>query len=254
MTTQKNILFSISSDVQKHGQLRKALQAFPIQLALWNATEANTVVLNRPTEPTSGPLAALIRAIASQQPLAILIDDASVSETIKGTLVSSPATRRLPQLIWSSDTMALDPLLVQIQRVISETEAEKKIDCQRPLRPEAEDGIVLFNAGQYYKAHDPLEEAWNQEEAPDRDLYRALLQVSVAYHHCEKGNYRGGVKLLLRAKQWLAKLPDQCRGVDIGKFRQNALDVEAHLLSLGSEGIAKFDTSRIRPIAYQPID
>ncbi len=235
-------------------QLTARLQENHYNVSNWQTSEINDIILDRPTEPTTGPLADLIRDIATRQPTVIVIDEFTVSETILGLLTSSPATRRLPQLVWRSEAADLDSVLIDIRSVVNTAAAIKTIDCQRPLLPEALEGIKLFNAGQYYKAHDPLEEAWNQEETPDRDLYRALLQVSVAYHHCERGNYRGAVKLLLRAKQWLAKLPDQCRGVEIGQFRKNALEVEAHLLELGSDNMAAFETSRIAPIQFRLLD
>ena len=38
------------------------------------------------------------------------------------------------------------------------------------------DGIRLFNAGQYWRAHEALEAAWREEPGAVRDLYRGILQ------------------------------------------------------------------------------
>jgi len=50
---------------------------------------------------------------------------------------------------------------------------------------------------------------------PVRELYRAILQVGIAYYQIERGNHRGALKMLLRSVQWLAMLPDRCQGIDV---------------------------------------
>ncbi len=40
------------------------------------------------------------------------------------------------------------------------------------------------------------------ESGPVRDLYRAILQVGVAYYHITRGNHAGGLRMLRRCVQW----------------------------------------------------
>jgi hypothetical protein len=47
------------------------------------------------------------------------------------------------------------------------------------------------------------------------EVYRAVLQVAVAYFQIERGNYNGAAKMFLRLRQWIDPLPDYCRGIDI---------------------------------------
>ena len=68
------------------------------------------------------------------------------------------------------------------------------------------EGITLFNQGKFYQCHDALEEAWKQDRSLGRDLYRAILQIGIAYYQIKRGNYRGGLKMLLRVRQWLDPL------------------------------------------------
>jgi predicted metal-dependent hydrolase len=107
-------------------------------------------------------------------------------------------------------------------------------------------GIEKFNAGEYYAQHDLLEAQWMAEIRPIRDLYRAILQVGVAYYHITRGNYRGAHKMLLRSVQWLAILPDVCQGVDIRQLREDSAQVRAALETL-PEG-ASFDITFLRPV------
>ena len=112
-------------------------------------------------------------------------------------------------------------------------------------------GIRLFNQGEYYKCHDALEEAWRQETSPIRELYRSILQVGIAYFQIERGNYRGGMKMLLRVRQWLDPLPAHCRGVNIDQLRQDVDAVQRLLTQLGPDRIAGFDKTLFRPIDYE---
>lgn len=111
-------------------------------------------------------------------------------------------------------------------------------------------GIEQFNQREYFEAHETLEAAWNEDSTPGRELYRAILQVAVAYLQIERKNYRGAIKMFLRVRQWMNPLPDVCRGVDVKQLRQSAQKVHEKLSSLGTEGIAHFDISLLPPVVF----
>ena len=123
--------------------------------------------------------------------------------------------------------------------------------CIGRLHPDAVTGLELFNAREYFEAHEALETAWRDETGPVRNLYRGILQVGVAYHHILNGNYSGAVKLFQRCRQWLDPLPDTCRGIDLASFRKDFEAVEQTLLKHGPEGISSFDRAILKPIRYQ---
>ena len=72
--------------------------------------------------------------------------------------------------------------------------------------------LRLFNAGEYFEAHEALEEAWNEEHSQVRDLYRGILQIAVVYLHITRLNYNGAVKVYARSQKWLRDWPGICRG------------------------------------------
>jgi predicted metal-dependent hydrolase len=123
--------------------------------------------------------------------------------------------------------------------------------CQRPVSYLAIRGIEKFNQGEYFEAHELLEEAWNEDETPARELYRAILQVAVAYLQIERGNYNGAMKMFLRVRQWIDPLPDQCRGVDVAQLRVDARQVHESLQALGREEIGKFDRRLFKRVIYE---
>lgn len=122
--------------------------------------------------------------------------------------------------------------------------------CRAPLSSLAIRGLEEFNRGEYFEAHESLEAAWNEDTTPGRELYRAILQVAVAYLQIERGNYNGAIKMFLRVRQWIEPLPDECRGVDVARLRADASQVRETLISLGPAGIQTFDRSLLRPVHY----
>jgi uncharacterized protein len=122
--------------------------------------------------------------------------------------------------------------------------------CSALLHPRAADGLRLFNAGEYFEAHEALEDAWNAEKGRVRDLYRGILQIAVVYLHITRRNYNGAVKVYLRSQRWMKDWPGICRGIEVGKLRRDAEVVISEVKRLGMEKIAEFDLSRLKPVQW----
>ncbi len=115
-------------------------------------------------------------------------------------------------------------------------------------------GLELFNACQYWHAHEALEEAWRDEPSQVRHLYRAILQVGVAYLHIERGNYVGAMKLYRRSHRWLDPFPGRCRGVDLARLRADFETVIAEVCRLGPERMGDFDLSLLKPVVWEAVN
>ena len=186
-------------------------------------------------------------------------------------ITSVPATRRIPVMCFGShmdvETMraakeaGADVVLARSRFVKELPDLIKKyarsIDdealretCQQPLSQKAVEGLEEFNRGEFYEAHEYLEEAWMADESLGRNLYRGVLQVAVAYYHILQGNHNGAAKLFLRVRQWIDPLPPTCRGVDVARLRAEAREVHEELLRLGPERIGEFDRSLLRPVHF----
>jgi hypothetical protein len=183
---------------------------------------------------------------------------------------TSPATRRIPVIVatdraavreealksgadlaltWDELGTQLPALLPKLARVPDPAAVEAlEAQCDDPLPPEAVEAVEKFNSGEFYKQHDLFEALWMHEERPIRDLYRAVLQVGIAYYQATLGNQRGSHKMLLRSLQWLALLPDVGQGIDIATLRADAARVRAELERVGEEGMVSFDTSLLKPV------
>ncbi len=183
---------------------------------------------------------------------------------------SSPATRRIPIFLIANSAdarnaalgqgadLALTPdeLLAQAPQLITDyartldPKLAEQLDCecQEALPDLAVQAVEQFNIGEYYHQHDMFEEQWMHTTGPVRDLYRAVLQVGIAYFQITRGNHRGALKMLLRSVQWFALLPDVCQGIDIKQLREDSFRVRAELERINPADIANFDRSLLKPV------
>jgi hypothetical protein len=123
-------------------------------------------------------------------------------------------------------------------------------DCSGTLHARARAGIRLFNAGEYFEAHEALEDAWNAEEGTAKNLYRGILQIAVVYLHITRGNYNGAVKVYERSQKWLSGLPDFCKGINVGNLKNDAQAAMTEVQQLGTERITVFNLELLKPIKW----
>ncbi len=206
--------------------------------------------------------------VADLQPALIIVMAESLPEWI-ATIRANTATRRIPVLAITSSTDS-DQLVKRIGiqdtiPLVKLTDPEVIFNYARP-RPHAElladscagglselvlKGLHEFNAHEFFECHETLEEAWNAETGPVRELYRVILQVGLAYYQIERRNYLGALQMFLRTQQWFARLPDRCRGIDVARLRADADTARVHLEALGPARIDQFDRGLIKPIQYE---
>ncbi len=110
-----------------------------------------------------------------------------------------------------------------------------------PLSEQARAGIVEFNHGAYYEQHELLEAAWMAETRPVRDLYQGILQVGVAFHHIEQGNWAGAIKMFRRGLPRLRDLPPVCQGVDVASLYRAAERIHRQVTALGPDRLHEVD-------------
>jgi hypothetical protein len=67
-----------------------------------------------------------------------------------------------------------------------------------------EEGRELFNARQFFEAHEAWEQAWLVEEGPTRRLLQGLIQIAAGFHKAGTGVAGGCVRLI---EAGLDKLP-----------------------------------------------
>ncbi len=104
-----------------------------------------------------------------------------------------------------------------------------------PWPREYREYVALFNAGDYFEAHEVLEDLWAIEVAPLKDFYKGLIQMAVAICHWERGNPSGARRLWVSSRDYLTPYGARYEGLEIGAVLGQLGNVFAPLLSGGVE-------------------
>jgi uncharacterized protein len=81
-----------------------------------------------------------------------------------------------------------------------------------------EKGIIFFNSGHYFDAHEAWEDLWRLSGGPLRLFYQGLVQGAVGMHHLSRGNLNGATAQLTKSLQKLRQYPEKFCGIDNAKL------------------------------------
>src|SRR5215210_3556030 len=76
-------------------------------------------------------------------------------------------------------------------------------------------GLDLIRRGEFFAAHEELEDAWRAAEPAERDFFQGLVHVAVAWYQAGRGNRVGCERQLEKAARRLGPYAPVHRGVDI---------------------------------------
>ncbi|MFT4880534.1 MAG: hypothetical protein ACI9CA_000498 [Natronomonas sp.] len=111
-------------------------------------------------------------------------------------------------------------------------------------------GVAIYNAGGYHTAHDAWEDHWLDLESgtADERFLHGLIQFTAAVYHATEGNDSGATGLAGSAQEYLADVPADYRGVNVGEVREflSALETDPTLL-------ADRDPPSLRHNGQQPV-
>ncbi len=80
------------------------------------------------------------------------------------------------------------------------------------------EGVRLFNAEDFFEAHDVLEELWSESQDGNKKFYQGLIQAAVALFHFGNGNLGGAKKVYLSSCKYLEPFRPECAGLDLNRF------------------------------------
>jgi uncharacterized protein len=87
-------------------------------------------------------------------------------------------------------------------------------------------GLELIRRGEYFEAHEELEEAWRAADAAEKDFFQGLVHVAVAWHHAGRGNRPGCERQLAKAARRLSPFRPEHRGVDVETVLRSVSDAQ----------------------------
>jgi uncharacterized protein len=83
------------------------------------------------------------------------------------------------------------------------------------VEDDLERGLDLARAGEYFAAHEALEDAWRAAEPAEKDFFQGLVHVVVAWYQAGRGNEVGCRRQLEKAARRLGPFAPSHRDVDV---------------------------------------
>jgi predicted metal-dependent hydrolase len=83
------------------------------------------------------------------------------------------------------------------------------------VEDDLERGLDLARAGEYFAAHEALEDAWRAAEPVEKDFFQGLVHVVVAWYQAGRGNEVGCRRQLEKAARRLGPFAPSHRDVDV---------------------------------------
>jgi predicted metal-dependent hydrolase len=83
------------------------------------------------------------------------------------------------------------------------------------VEDDLERGLDLARAGEYFAAHEALEDAWRAAEPAEKDFFQGLVHVVVAWYQAGRGNEVGCTRQLQKAARRLGPFAPEHRGVEV---------------------------------------
>jgi predicted metal-dependent hydrolase len=88
-------------------------------------------------------------------------------------------------------------------------------EARDPVAAGYEEGLGLIARGEYFAAHEALEDAWRAAAPEERDFFQGLVHVAVAWYQAGRGNRVGCERQLAKAERRLAPFAPSHRGLDV---------------------------------------
>jgi len=92
-------------------------------------------------------------------------------------------------------------------------------------------GIMLFNRGDFFEAHEAWEALWMDTFGPEKQFYQGLIQAAVGLCHFCNGNLRGAAKLYRSSRDYMERYGAVHQGLDLTRFWQQMERCFAHVLA-----------------------
>jgi hypothetical protein len=108
-------------------------------------------------------------------------------------------------------------------------------------------GVSLFNAGEFFAAHEVWEDLWREASGQEKQFYQGLIQCAVALEHARRGNVRGALRLAERYPRRFAGVQPVFMGLNVGDFLARMETAMQRLREAGANGLGGIDAAAILP-------
>jgi predicted metal-dependent hydrolase len=85
-------------------------------------------------------------------------------------------------------------------------------------------GLEQISKGEYFDAHETLEDVWRAADRAEKDFFQGLVHVAVAWYQAGRGNRVGCERQLEKAVRRLGPFAPEHRGVDVAAVLRSVED------------------------------
>jgi hypothetical protein len=108
-------------------------------------------------------------------------------------------------------------------------------------------GVLFFNAGDYFEAHEVWEDLWAESHGDDRRFVQGLIQAAVGLFHFGNGNLGGAAKLYRSSRDYMGPVGSPFWGLDVDDFWRQMERCFAPVLAEGRPDPAARPTPGLLP-------
>jgi len=120
-----------------------------------------------------------------------------------------------------------------------------KRTCEEAPPAQLLQGIREFNRREWFECHETVEDLWIGASGEIRDFYQGIIQIAIALHHWQNGNFGGAVSLLTGGAGYLRRVSDQCQWVDVARLVADSDRLHDALKERGKERMESIDPALI---------
>ncbi len=111
-------------------------------------------------------------------------------------------------------------------------------------------GVALFNAQQFWEAHEAWEDLWRAEKGPRRRHLQGLIQLAAAFVKLQQGNPKGTRMLLAKATENLAGVSADAFGLRMDAVLEAVARWSAAAESMLDAGSVFFDRASLPRLRF----
>ena len=101
------------------------------------------------------------------------------------------------------------------------------MERSKSVSADLDSGLDLARRGDYFAAHEALEDAWRASDPAEKDFFQGLVHVVVAWYQAGRGNRVGFERQLEKAARRLGPFAPEHRGVDVAVLLRQVESAQA---------------------------
>lgn len=113
-------------------------------------------------------------------------------------------------------------------------------------------GIILFNAHDFFEAHEVWEDLWAESHGRERSFYQGLIQAAVGLCHFHNGNLGGAAKLYRSSRDYMLSAGDALLGLNVADFWERMAVCFAPVLGPQPDRATRPDPALVPAIRLDP--